>query len=68
MKNLQAASAALLALLGLWLAIFGNTWGPPVYEILDASEPGIWLGLVIPFLPMAFIGAAAAIFVHSRRG
>jgi hypothetical protein len=58
--------AAALVLTGLYLAVFGNTWAPPVLELLAGSEMGAWLELIVPFLPMAFIGFGAAVF-SSRR-
>ena len=54
-------------LVGLYLAAFGNSWGPLVFELLPASEFGAWLELIVPFLPMVFIGVAAALFTSRRR-
>ncbi len=59
--------AAALVLMGLYLAVFGNSWGPLVFELLPASEIGTWLELIVPFLPMVCIGFAAALFTSCRR-
>ena len=58
--------AAALVLTGLYLAVFGNTWAPPVFELLACSEIGAWLELTVPFLPMVFIGLGAALFASRR--
>ena len=52
-----------MVLTGLYLMVFGNTWGPVVFDWLPDSETGAWLELVVPFLPMLFIGAGAVIYV-----
>ena len=54
--------AVALVLFGLYLAAFGNSWGPIVFEMLPASEIGTWLELIVPFLPMVFIGFGATLF------
>ena len=59
--------AAALVLMGLYLAVFGNSWGSLVFELLPASEIGTWLELIVPFLPMVFIGFGAALFTSRRR-
>ncbi len=59
--------AATLVLMGLYLAVFGNSWGPLVFELLPASEIGTWLELIVPFLPMVFIGFGAALYASRRR-
>ncbi len=59
--------AAALVLMGLYLAVFGNSWGPLVFELLPASEIGTWLELIVPFLPMVFIGFGAALYASRRR-
>ncbi len=59
--------AVALVLMGLYLAVFGNSWAPLVFELLPASEIGTWLELIVPFLPMACIGLAAALFASRRR-
>ncbi len=59
--------AVMLVLTGLYLAIFGNAWGPRAFELLSDSELGEWVGLIVPFLPMAFIGLGATVFVSRHR-
>lgn len=59
--------AAALILTGLYLAAFGNSWGPLVFELLPASEIGAWLEFIVPFLPMLFIGFGATLFTSHRR-
>ena len=58
--------AMALVVMGLYLAIYGNSWGPPVFELLSDSEIGRWLELLVPFLPMVFIGLGAVLFVSRR--
>jgi hypothetical protein len=53
--------------MGLYLAAFGNSWVPLVLELLPASEFGAWLELIVPFLPMLFIGFGAALFTAHRQ-
>ena len=59
--------AAALLLTGLYLVGFGNSWGPIAFELLADSEIGAWLELVVPFLPMLFIGIGAALFASYHR-
>ena len=59
--------AAALVLTGLFLVVFGNSWAPPAFELLPDTELGYWLELIVPFLPMAFIGLGAVMFVSTRR-
>ncbi len=54
--------AVVLVLTGLFLAVFGNIWAPPVFEWLSGSEIGAWLELIVPFLPILLIGSGAALF------
>jgi hypothetical protein len=54
--------AVALVLAGLYLAAFGNAWAPIAFELLAGSEIGAWLELIVPFLPMAFIGCGIALF------
>ena len=56
-----------MILTGLYLAVFGNSWGPIAFEYLEKSEFGLWIELVIPFLPMVFIGSGATLFVSARK-
>ena len=60
-------SAAAMVLAGLYLITFGSTWGPWLFERLETTEFGLWLRLIVPFLPMLFIGLGAALFVSGRR-
>ena len=59
--------AVAMVLTGLYLVVFGNSWGPLVFESLPTSEVGLWLELIVPFLPLVFIGIGAALYV-SRNG
>ena len=59
--------AVTLVLMGLFLAVFGNSWGPLVFELLPDSELGLWIELIVPFLPMVFIGFGAVLFASCRR-
>jgi hypothetical protein len=59
--------ATALILVGLYLATFGNSWGPPVFELLSDSEFGRWLELLVPFLPMVFIGSGAVLLASRRK-
>ena len=59
--------AVLLVLTGLYMAIFGNAWGPLVFSLLPDSAIGAWLELIVPFLPMLVIGLGAALFGRRRR-
>ena len=56
--------AVALVSTGLYLAVFGNSWGPFFFERLEVTEIGLWIELVIPFLPMVFIGLGAILFVR----
>ena len=59
--------AVALILTGLYLAVFGNSWGPIAFEFLERSELGLWIELIVPFLPMVFIGLGATFFVSARK-
>lgn len=59
--------APAMILTGLYLAVFGNSWGPIAFEFLERSEIGLWIELIVPFLPMVFIGFGAAVFVSARK-
>ena len=59
--------ALVLVLTGLYLAIFGNAWGPRIFGLLSDSALGNWLSLIVPFLPMVIIGLGAALFVSRHR-
>jgi hypothetical protein len=67
LKLAKLLIAVVLVLTGLYLAIFGNAWGPRAFELLSDSELGEWVGLIVPFLPMAFIGLGATVFVSRHR-
>jgi hypothetical protein len=67
LESAQLIMAVALLLIGLYLAAFGNSWAPLVLELLPASELGAWLELIVPFLPMVFIGFGAALFASHRR-
>ena len=58
--------AVALVSAGLYLAAFGNAWGPRIFELLSDSELGGWVGLIVPFAPMVFIGLGATLFVSHR--
>ena len=59
--------AVALILTGLYLAVFGNSWGPIAFEFLERSELGLWIELIVPFLPMVFIGSGATLIVSARK-
>jgi ABC-type dipeptide/oligopeptide/nickel transport system permease subunit len=60
-------TAAALVLIGLYLAIFGNSWGPLLFEPLETTEIGAWITLIVPFLPIMFIGLGAALLASRHR-
>ena len=45
----------------------GATWAPSVLAFLPDSPVGYWLELVVPFLPMLFIGGGALVFAGFRK-
>ena len=59
--------ALTMVVTGLYLATFGNAWGPLAFELLPSSEVGSWLELIVPFLPMAFIGFGAVLFTWRKQ-
>ena len=67
LESARLLTAVALVFIGLYLAVFGNSWAPIVFELLPASELGAWLELIVPFLPMAFIGLGVALFASRRR-
>ena len=67
LESARLLIAVALVLMGLYLAAFGNSWVPLVLELLPASEFGAWLELIVPFLPMLFIGFGAALFTARRQ-
>ena len=56
-----------MVLLGAYLLVFGNAWAPLVFELLAGSAFGAWVELLVPLLPMVFIGGGAALIASSRR-
>jgi hypothetical protein len=42
LKFAKTLIAVAMVLMGLYLAIFGHSWGPFVFELLPASEIGTW--------------------------
>ena len=66
-KIVNLLLAIALILTGLFLAVFGNTWGPFLFERLETSEVGTWATLIVPFLPMVFIGLGAVLFASRDR-
>ncbi len=67
LKFAKTLIAVAMVLTGLYMAVFGNSWGPRTFELLPASEVGLWLELIVPFLPMVFIGFGAALYVSRNR-
>ncbi len=66
LKIAKTLIAVAMVLTGLYMAVFGNSWGPIAFELLAGSEIGAWLELIVPFLPMVFIGFGAALFARSN--
>ena len=67
MNLLRTLFAALLVLVGLGLFAFGASWAPGALRLLPDTPVGYWIELIVPFLPMVFVGAGAAILVSVRR-
>ena len=67
MKEVTWCTAIVMVLLGAYLLVFGNTWAPLVFELLAGSAFGAWVELLVPLLPMVFIGGGAALIASSRR-
>ena len=67
MKTIRAALSGLLVLTGLGLFALGHTWAPLALGILPDTPAGYWLELIVPFLPMLFVGSGALIYVGNRR-
>ena len=65
--TLRTALSTMLMLSGLGLFAFGNTWAPAVLQLLPDTPAGSWLELIVPFLPMVFVGGGAMLFVGSRK-
>ena len=58
--------AAAAVIFGLFLAFFGNWWAPYALDLLADSVTGSWLELIVPFLPMAFVGLGALVLTYGR--
>jgi len=67
LQSAQLLVAVALVMMGLYLAAFGNAWAPIVLKRLPDSGIGAWLELIVPFLPMAFIGLGATLLVSARQ-
>lgn len=67
MKLLRALSATLCVLIGIFLFAFGSSWAPQALRLLPDTPVGSWIELIVPFLPMVFVGTGAAILVSVRR-
>ncbi len=65
--TLRTALSMMMMLSGLGLFVFGSTWAPAVLELLPDTPAGFWLELVVPFLPMVFVGGGAMLLVGSRK-
>lgn len=65
-KAVKLLAAAALATAGFALAVFGDAWAPVAFELLSDSQLGAWLELVVPLLPMLFIGGGAALLASCR--
>ncbi len=63
-KQLMAVA---LMFVGVYLAVFGNSWGPFLFERLETTETGTWITLIVPFLPIVLIGSGAALFAPHHR-
>jgi hypothetical protein len=63
----RSVLAVLLVLVGLGLFALGHTWAPLALEILPDTPTGYWLELIVPFLPMVFVGGGALVLVGDRR-
>ena len=67
MKEVTWCTAIVMVLLGAYLLVFGNAWAPTVFELLSGSTLGASVELVVPLLPLVFIGGGAALIASSRR-
>lgn len=59
---MRRSIAFVLAAAGIALFAFGGAWAPAALELVPDNEAGVWLELLIPFLPMAPIVAAAVVY------
>ena len=67
MRPLRVTVATSLILVGFGMFALGHTWAPRALELLPDTPPGFWLELIVPFLPMAFVGAGALLLVGARQ-
>ena len=67
MKGAKWCVAITLVVTGGYLLVFGNSWAAFVFELLSGSTLGVWVELIVPLLPMVFIGGGAALIASSRR-
>ena len=67
MRNVRAILAALFVVIGLLMLVLGHTWAPLALEILPDTPTGYWLELIVPFLPLLFVGFGALIYAGNRR-
>ena len=67
MKEVTWCTAIVMVLLGAYLLVFGNAWAPLVFELLSGSAFGAWVELVVPLVPMVFIGGGAVLIGSRRR-
>jgi len=65
-KVLTLPLSAALVLVGLYLFAFGDTWAPAALEFLPDTKAGMWIELVVPFIPMVFIACGAILFASRR--
>lgn len=66
MRLVRLTLSAMLVLVGLGLFAFGHAWAPLALELLPDTELGFWLELIVPFVPMVFVGGGALLFVGAR--
>ena len=67
MSTVRALLAALFVGFGLSMLVLGHTWAPLALEILPDTPTGYWLELIVPFLPLLFVGLGALIYAGNRR-
>ncbi len=67
MKPLRVTVATSLILIGFGMFALGHTWAPRALDLLPDTPAGFWLELIVPFLPMAFVGAGALLLVEARQ-
>jgi hypothetical protein len=66
LKFVTSLLSAVLVLIGLYLFAFGDTWASAVLEFLPDTKAGMWIELVVPFIPMVFIACGAVLFASRR--